>query len=410
MTDQWEHLDQDEILTLIEGELDPSVEAILWQHIRNTSSPEIVQSIEAMMRDRQSLLAEPEPMLPRDFLIDVEPHLARPMLIETQPGTYRRQQQRVERSRTLRRVGMAAGFLLVLSAGVWATSVMINSVGGPSHETVADRGSDGSNAADTEAPKIVSIEPLSGDDHDVITPTDVVHHGRPMQHLIAAADSPPATPGETTSGGPLATDFAVVLHAGRAADLAELETTLGLIVADLDHPAALVRNFNLSEAQRLQQEWRVANADRTNSRGSRAPDRIASADGTTRTTTDLGGDLDDEYRRYLQSRTPADLRPRTGIVVGPKSLEPTGECQLRFAEAGATHSISIRRGDLKAVLEAMATLGNGSTLSSLDTAMDIAAGRGATWADEAAAVRELLDALADLPDEAILQIPVVVAD
>lgn len=393
-----ERYDQSELLSLIEGDLDVSdPRAAAALRARLVKDPQVASMVESMMRDRASLRSFEEPALPQDFLSEIETMLSRPMLYEpvadvvmAKPGEFRRRQQRQSRKLRLGRLAAAAALLLASTGGGWALIRAYNgdwaksdsdlqastnsftSVANGEGLAVGPRGS-----RSTNRPAPGTIAEVSRDD---LGP-GAVHHNRPPRHIRSdaapamanarataanatdASDTIPATTEPMT----LAADFAVVMQSPSPTIA---ESAVSGVIADLGERAALVRNFSYVEAQRLNEEYRMAHGGSSMRRGGDAPPVVAMAPGMndTRETmitrselSALARNVREQLRTHggagdaaFKSSADTDFGGRQGIIAGTERLAPSLEQQLDFSSRGASYTLAVPASEIVSLLEHLA--------------------------------------------------------
>jgi hypothetical protein len=148
-----------------------------------------------------------------------------------------------------------------------------------------------------------------------------------------------------------APDFVLVVNAPDGGEQA-LQDTLQRVVAGLDGEVSLVRNFSFEQAQQLARRVEANRGRRLDRELSRASEDFA---GITATGHAAGGE------RLIRRRRAASRLARTvdssggalavsGQLVGPRSLAPTYEQQIEFAEGGAIWTITVPADRLNDVL------------------------------------------------------------
>ncbi|MHC4908142.1 MAG: anti-sigma factor family protein [Planctomycetota bacterium] len=349
-------LDQSQILAYVEGEL--STEEAAAVRVQLARHPEVLAGVDRLRQDRAGLRGLAEPGLPRDFVAGLEPLLARPMLIETQPGAYRRSRRRSSAGRWAAGVGIAAGLTIVIGTGLL---LVLNGFSGGG---TSDDGVDGMRAADVDARRTGAERGPAADRRaapgDVLlagAPLDgAIHHALPPRVVATGVDpamSAPSTSGQPRSGQPFVATAPFCVELVMAGDV---ETNLvGLIGGS--RQLALVQNFTLDEAARIESEWLREN-------GGRQPARPVVADSS-------GGAASDEAIRELARRLREQISVNAGDqgrgdvsrrLAGARALAASYEQQLRFAAIGATHTITVPLADLQHLLVAMNGLPNGTTM------------------------------------------------
>lgn len=417
-------LNQSELLDLVEGEHNPRAAEIA--RVKLAKRPEALAEIDRMRRDREALQRLPQPEMPVDFSSKLESLLARPMLIETlpsqsptlQPGEFRRQYRKRTHRVRWSRLAAAAVVFLALGAGIWAaiTSLAPQNPDGTSDQVAVNQG-DSSHVPTsvTKQPRDIDPTTLKGD----------VHHFQP-QILVAHAESmggvneKPDTPSKGSE--PVAASFVVVMS---AADLSAAESAIGRVIGDVaPDQAALVRNFNFTEAMRLVE------------RHGRTPDEIIAAD--------TGPAMASATRSPSRVRTPAEMKtfanavrqamrslketavtsvpdtagPQSAHLLGPEQLDPSLEQQLDFSSRGAVLTVAVPVSRLSAFIEKLAVDQRQSTaLRSLpqrdadlfQTAAPVTdANSVATWITEGSKARQSILTLEQTQADAVVLVPVIV--
>ncbi len=453
-----ERYDQSELLGLIEGDLDARSAAALRSRL--AKDPLVASMVDAMILDRSELRAFEEPVPPQDFLVDIEPMLSRPMLYEpvaeivvTKPGEFRRQQQRRARRTRWGRLAVAAALLLAATGGGWA---LIQSFSGDgfnhTNEMLASGPAgpvDHSDVARNSPPRAdgSAHSALTNATRDELGPGPV-HHNRPPRHILS--DSTPALasaqPNATKSvnapianeaaAGPMivAADFAVVMQTPNAT---VAESAVSGVIADLGDRASLVRNFSYAEAQKLNEQYRLAHGGSTR-RGADAPPAVALAPGmaevreTSITRSELFA-LARNVREQLQSNgvagesSASQASTRGSTIAGAAKLAPTLEQQLDFSSRGATYTLAVPASEVVALLERLAlndATGNVAVMLRMlpvnaadadnrreaksDAKASEASPPTLDWLTEGPMVRQAMQRLEQARDDSIVLVPVMV--
>ncbi len=355
-----DQFDETDLLALIEDKLEPEQAAAIRRRLAGV--PQTLALVERLREDRMLLRTMDEPQVPGDLLAELEPMLARPMLMADSGDWRRRYRQRMPWKRY---VAAAAVLIIVVLAGLWATTSGVIGFGrGSDSPRVRHDDAVALPSSATSAERLATL-PL---DDDQWPPSDaVIHHFLPVPAVgvktLAAADPSSGHGDRADSARLTATRFVLVIN---APDQDDVEQTLRRVLQELEGEAALVRNFSYPEAQQLARQLRL-DRDRGVDRDlAEAFDDFAgiAMSGADRLTTDEG---------LLRRRKAAGRFARTlersevavtvsGLLVGRRSLAPTYEQQLEFAEGGARYTISVPVDHLNDVL-ARLQLTEGQTTS-----------------------------------------------
>ncbi len=346
-----------DLLALIEGELEPKQAAKLQRRL--AADPRMAALVQRLQEDRQMLRTMPPPPLPAGLLTELEPMMARPMLMPTS-GDWR---QRYRRRRPWRRyVAIAAVVCMALLAGVWAVGSGLLGGGTVEDSMLAKSG------APMSHPSFGIREQRLAD----ATPDDpwppegsTIHHRHPVGDATRLADARaperrmPPGPRRERGAPPMLTaaDFVLVVSAGDGGEQA-VQDTLQRVVGGLNAEVALVRNFSFEQAQHLARRVEADQGRRLDRELSRAGTDFA---GITANGRAAGGE------RLLRRRRAASRLARTidqsggalavsGQLVGPRSLAPTYEQQIDYAEGGAIWTITVPADRLNDVLAGLALI------------------------------------------------------
>lgn len=474
MTDRSSRIDRMEMLAWIEGEL-PAARALELERALS-SQPEVLEELRRMRADRVRLQSLPEPVVPEGLLAELETRLARPMLIAGPPGAWRRAHRR---GRQIRRLvawsagGVAAAILLAFGIGLWPQWRSLLQGG------ARDRQADGRATTESRRPgdadaSAADADPAAGD----ITRPALLVHGLPSPSADRGDAGDRAVDGPADVRPPLivAADLVLECSAGdvdgvervllRALTLLDADTAWRARVdaavpadpaaarggsdsatAAIDHPpAALVRNLSRAEVMRV-----ISHPDfrrGTDAGADRWADhrRAAGALGAS----DAGGAVPGSPARSAgQALAPPGGGPERGRMPiplpagasvhgeladllwarplhGPETLHPDIETQMRSADHGAMHTLTIRVDELPEFLAIAAERSGESTVtgslerdgSGVLRLRPLGADRGpadlSVWISEIAEVREALIRVRERAQgrsdrEIFIQIPVRVA-
>jgi hypothetical protein len=414
--------DELELLALIEGDLPAEKAASLRSRLAGT--PGALERIEAMIADRALLRVEPEPVMPRDLLADIEAALARPMLmqecgdaqeIETSAlpslpssarrmGEFRRQHRRPMIRRRIMRLALAASVAVAAGAGVWiglrSDFVRLPTLQWAFNEAAPPPGPE---HAPSDGPRM-SVRNESND------------HTRDDSRSKAEADGQRRSDKPSLPAGPIPARLVLVIHAPQPAEAEELA---GRIVAGRSDAAALVQNFSYEEAKQIEERLLIAQGMR---RATSERDRIVAGPGRM---SDLARSVaqDSATRVTLPRRDLSQPHPGSRQLAGPRDLAASLVQQLEFSSRGATHTITVRAGDLETLLADLHAAGAKTTLRPLpDEPLDQPSPRprgsspaGTTapspellWARTLPLLRELLVELDLHNDDALVLLPVTI--
>ncbi len=422
-----------ELLAFIEDEMSPRRRAAFAARLEQ--EPGLRDRVDRMRRDRAALRALPEPELPVDFMVALEPQLARSMLVSPPPGAYRRRHRRPGRHPWVR-FGVAAAFAGALLAGVWGAAVLVPRImnrpgatpgAGVAATGMGDAGRDG--ARDGSRPSIApgiaagetDLAGAPGPGEPVAWPPAdaTVHHRAPLPARRGA--SPDAATATAVAAAPAIPEAPLALVVP-AADARDGEALVERIVAGLAVPAgadrardvrgALVRNFDLKEAQRL-----VRRIERERIAAGGEPDRYAGVDGAAgRATNDPAARrrLLDRLRRIGDADGGGDDDPRAGVrLLGPRELAPGYERQLELSALGATHTVTLPVDRLAGFL-ARLRVAEGRLTSLRPLAPDADADATGTqtdlqrWVEHHAMIRDFAADLGVQTGETYVMLPVVI--
>jgi hypothetical protein len=423
--------DESELLDLIEGELDERAAQKLRQRL--AADPRAEAAVELIMADRSALRSLEEPALPFDFMSKLEPMLARPMLMEpserqfaARPGEFRRQYRRHTHRIRWGRLAAAAVVLLGVLAGVWAAVY---------HFALQPDRPNGRELArnDGPSPNAVPAPRESLASRPLATEGGTIHHYQPLpvpddRVARSTVKSPVAVVAAGTSTGaaatsrPIVAEFAIVVQ---TADLSAAEQSVQRVVAQYGDQGALVRNFSFAEAQRLAEEWRLAqgrSGDGRNAFNAGAETR------DWRTRADLKVLAERVRDRIRQKGTlkgsgaigEAEIArdESSDQLAGPARLAPILEDQLELSSRGATHTIAVPAAAAAKLIEQLAIGENRPTAlrmlpqagnpvtqnqDSIGPQQAISA-----WLSDIAQVRRAMQRINQLPGETVVHIPVIV--
>ncbi len=354
MPDMPDNFDETDLLAFVEDELDPDRAAQVRRLLADDR--ETLVLLEQMQDDRRMLRSMDEPVVPADLLAELEPMMARPMLMPD-PGDWRR---RYRKRRPWRRLAAVAAIVgMVLFAGVWASTSGLIGFGRTTSSTLA--------LTDGPIPIAPDIAVAESTGAEQWPPAEsIIHHyapGAPAELGMAAAESPQGYAKMVTAGqtGPrpgrrapgmaprlTALQFVLVVTSRGGQDERGIEQTLRRVLQEVDGETALVRNFSFQEARQIAQRLRVEHGRALDRDLARARDDFAGmaglASGADRSP---GGDVDLPSRRQAAGRLARKLEQSGGPVkvsgqlVGPRSLAPTYEQQLEYADRGAIWTITV---------------------------------------------------------------------
>lgn len=444
--------DESQLLDFIEGELDEKAAATLQQRLAGDSRA--AELLGRMRNDRAALRSTPEPELPMDFLERIEPLLARPMLMEhlpaapaVKPGEFRRQYRKRTRRIRWGRLAVAATLMFTSIAGIWAA---INGSIGPlklrtpapgipdlvaKNQNADASGLGGASGGVQVAGSTASQEPWALSD-------GTIHHHHPLPlplersparlaamnagSEVKIADKSSSPTSSETPRRTLAAGFAIVVQ---APDLDQAEQTVQRALSKMETQNALVRNFSFAEAQRLEEQWRLANRG---SGGAAEHPRVAGVEGhggsataSTRSPLEIKR-LAERVREYLNADGRREIPSQRSLLAGAETLSPSLEQQLDFSSRGATYTVAIPASQLSALLEQLSLNEQQPTALRLFSARNAktplvaepGAGAGAGgsspwqpllfWLGEGPAVRQEIERIAKAPSETIVLVPLAV--
>ncbi len=343
-----------DLLALIEGELAPEQAAKLRRRLAGDPRyPHMAALIERLQDDREMLRTMPQPPLPADLLTELEPMMARPMLTQNS-GDWR---QRYRPRRPWRRyIAIAAVVCMALLAGVWAVGSGLLGGGTAADSMLAMQTHPTPDASFGGAEQ----RPADSTQGDPWPPEgSTIHHRHPVGDATRLADAREperrTPPGPRRRGAPppklTAADFVLVVSAGDGGEQS-VQDTLQRVVGGLDGEVALVRNFSFEQAQHLARQVDADQGRRLNRELARASNDFA---GITATGRAAAGE------RLVRRRRAASRLARTvdqaggalavsGQLVGPRSLAPSYEQQIDYAEGGAIWTITVPADRLNDVL------------------------------------------------------------
>jgi len=350
-----------DLLALIEGELAPKQAAKLRRRL--AGEPRMAALVDRLQDDREMLRTMPAPPLPSGLVTELEPMMARPMLMPNAGDWRQRYRHRRPWRRHVAMAAIAAVVCMALLGGVWAVSSGL--LGGG---TVEDSMLATTAAGASHASSGVGDVRAAGETRDVPWPPEgsTIHHRRPMGDPVRLADAqeperrmPPGPRRERGAAPSLtAADFVLVVNApgGGEQAMQHLQDTLQRVVGGLAGEVALVRNFSFAQAQQLARRVEADQGRRFDRELSRAGSDFAGITATGRAT---GGE------RLIRRRRAAGRLARTvdesggalavsGQLVGPRSLAPTYEQQIDYAEGGAIWTITVPADRLNEVLAGLA--------------------------------------------------------
>ncbi|MHC4948161.1 MAG: hypothetical protein ACYTG1_07855 [Planctomycetota bacterium] len=391
---KFDSYDEHELLALIEDELDPERTRALRQRLAR--EPAALAAVDRMRSDRRRLRTLEAPAPPADLLADLEPLMARPMLVEMRPSALRRARARRERRLRVMQAALVAAAAVALLVGGWVgVSGLLRSV---QERQLAD--------AERGVPSgPSSLDTLLGPDR---VADDRPGADGPAPARLADATAPEGAARANTAAvvgpadGPVAAPFALVVRADGAEGTEDLVTAT---VADLGDAAALVRNFTLDEARRLQAEHRLRLARRRGADGS----PLVADVGDGRPAIDAPPLPDRPAGRFLPDVPRPDDGPRSARLAGPADLSPSFEQQLDLSLQGATHTIAVpadRLADLLAALDRR--LEHRATLRLRGDDRAGAPSDARRWLEQAAVLPAILRELRAAGDDAVVLVPVVI--
>lgn len=340
-----EQFDEIQLLALIEGDL-PATEAgaVRAQLERD---PHALAQVEAMIRDRQLLRAEPEPILHLNLMERVEPMLARPMLMDDRqmaepvvspPGAFRREHHRRERRRRAVRFAVAASLGMAAFAGLWGV-VSFGFV--PTMDRLAQVFNQEGEIMHPHG--LPPVEP-------VVIADGVIHHTRPglQQDLLAGFFAQNDAERRESPANTLHQPRLMLVV--QAADVKQAEQTLERVLTGIDERIALVQNFSFAEARELERQWLLA---RGPGEGSGTPHR-ADLRGRDRVSgnglrfDELAERVRQQVREIEREKQPAFSPSRQ--LLGSRELAASLANQLAYSSRGATHTITLPASRLHGLL------------------------------------------------------------
>lgn len=389
MPDKLDKFDETDLLAFIEDQLDPERAAEIRRFL--AGDRETLALLEQMQDDRRMLQSMDEPVVPADLLAELEPMMARPMLMPD-PGDWRRRYRR--RRPWKRYAAVAAIVCMALLAGIWASTSGLIGFGRSTGSTLAL-----TDGAIPIVPDIARAEATGADQWP--PPETVIHHRAPgipgatdsAEKMVTAVRPAPdrrrLAPGEAPTL--TAVQFVLVVTSRGDDDERGIEQTLQRVLEEVDGETALVRNFSFQEARHIAQRLRVEQGRALDRDLARARDDFAgmaamagSADRSPRDLVDL------PRRRRAAGRLARTLEKSggplrvSGQLLGPRSLAPTYEQQLEYADRGAIWTITVPADCLNDVLARLqVTEGRVTALQAWDAtdALDDAAAVRSTAAD-----------------------------
>lgn len=417
-----------ELLDLVEGGLD-ALEAEALRS-RLAGEPHAQVMVQQMQADRSRLRGLDQPELPAELLARIEPMLARPMLMapldEAAPlpagmaraTDFRRQRRQRTHRIVWSRVAVAASLLLALLAGVWA---LVAGVIGPQlnqRERLAVNDLDDRNDRPNESRALRDRPDTTRTDDSAATSDDAPRLAAGVAPDEGVTESVPAD----LDAAVVAADFALVV---RSSDAAEIEHVLARAVEDFGDHGAVVRNFSFAHAQRLEREWRLADA-----RGTRqTPPLMAAAPGSDVNlqwkTAEEFKMLADRVRARLEKASarsePGSMaQTESGVFAGPQDLAPTLERQLDFSSRGAAYTIALPAAKVNHLVERLTLVEHQETALRVLPAPPTAPSAGedsgetwqpvALWLNEGPIVRQAVERLSRAREGATVHVPVIVVD
>ena len=380
--------DERALLELIEDELDPQEAERLRQRL--AEDPRAAALIERLRQDRAALRDMPHPEPPAALLSELEPLLSRPMLMPDASAWRRRPRRRPLFA------ALAAAVALVTLAGVWAAVIsVLGPAASPDGTGLASSGETGPTArvaAPPEAP--VETWPRPGSE---------IHHHGPLAEIAAVTGE--ATDAAPALGGPseVTAEFVLVL---RTHDETSAEQTLRRALEGLGSEGALVRNFSYEEADRHQEELRLALGERADRE---APDEIAAGPPAPEPL--------DGRRPRKRARRPGSLGQRTEVqftrgdlLWGSKGLAPSYERQLDISQRGAVYTVSVPAARLSELLVRLELVeGQSATLRLAGSVAGDAPSDEMLWLQDLPHLREAAGAIQDASPHAVIHLPVVIS-
>lgn len=412
MADIFSQFDESELLSLIEDELEGKREQIVLAKLE--ANPRVKAMVLQMRADRAALRTTEEPEMPRDIMADLEPLLSRPMLFASttsKPGELRRRHRAARRRRQLPRIAAAAVLLLALGGVIWASSGYITS--GFEQIAAAFRDSSGTSVTQDEHGQAIPDrhDRVATNQAPSVSPEDgVLHHFRPEpvpmdQFALAGPEGNsnakpggsdnPGTPGsQGVAGGAAApmTALALVVDADGATSV---EQAVRDLLPKLASPAAVVRNYSPKFEGRDIDTAPTGPTMKTGG-GASARRNLDAAD---------HGDAGQSAAVYASMKI--------GQAEGTRELVPSRAEQTRFADYGASHTISVTRSHLNDLL------GQLGQVPGLHTRLQLLPDQpNETWAaadaplltqmEQRRRIRRILAALEHRAGDPVVMLPVVV--
>lgn len=361
--------DEAQLLALIEDQLDTSAAERFKAELAD--KPELLKQIEQMRADRASVRSLPEPELSRDLLESLEPALARPMLLAPlSAAEYRKRHAHARRPRRFARLAMAAAFLLIVFAGVWAASTGLLTGGDDRvsavNDIVASR-TPGAGVVDQRALHDGSML-ASADDtqpfdrvtvHHLPPPTDVREALSEMR--LAAAE--PADAGMAKRSGATRSDGAAKAKLAEAPfalviETDDLDRTITLLSETVDPasaPMSLVRNITENE---------VLEYGKMLARQGAATKRLSAPSVASASTEDRSAPSANSPARAMEplpAPLPGSLPLGEQLAGDPERAADVSD-QLRFSNAGAQYALTVPADRVAEALMAI-NLASGQTTS-----------------------------------------------
>jgi len=404
-----ERYTESDLLAWLEDELGPARREALETAL--AADPAALRVLRQMREDREVLRTAGQPELPRDLVADLEPQLSRPMLIEHEPGQYRRNLRGRTRSRRLSpvRLALAAVFLLVAVAGIWAVAVGLPGWTGlttPERIVTTDPAGNPGAADGTTSPTAGEIKGLAPDGLASTVagpfppePGTIVHHRRPLPagRGVSEASLAAGGTGASRDRSPDPAGFALVVRAEHDDDGAIGEAIAEVVRAWLDTEAgpesvALVRNFSFDEADQL-----LARLRRDPRGSGSVPDALTGVAGEDRgqaSAAERRRRMAELLRNLERGReTSAPRLPASGRLAGPRDLEPSYERQLEFSSGGAEYTLTVSAERLNELLARLRSIDGMSTgLRAIGDGRETTAGATGLqrWVEEHRAVQALM--------------------
>jgi hypothetical protein len=401
--------DASDLLAYIEDRLAPEE----VDRIRRafSATPGALETIERMKADRAVLRGLPMPSLEDDLVAALEPALARPMLLE--PISFDDARERARASGTYRlsrraparwpRYLVAAG-LMIVATGASLHFLLPLVPGG------ASQGFDG---------RLAQAEPTDEElnatrEADALARGDIHHWRLPDDSTVAARGrvAPALDHGEEShrlagivlpSGvESMESPSMLVVQRLRLQDLLDALAT----AVSAHESAALVRNFSLAEAEAYWSDL-VASSDLPVERR----ERVFAA---LRAHQAAGAALDRADRQVIDGLVKRSPRALGEHLAGDQSAAAAPEQQLRFAEHGAAHSLTVPASLLPSLLESLeSAFGRAVALRPLDAANETEGASALSewnrWRAWRASVDGVQQFLRDADDDMLIVIPVSAA-